>query len=301
MSSKPTVITDLPANRGMTFTLERRCGSGLADRLPSVVEALDEQARHAYMQLRSQSADMACCIFLGQLHNHSGVLYHRLLADHLQEPLPIVYDPTVGDTIKKWSRDYRHFRTACLSIDRPEDIRVFFESLGLGTADVDLLVYPDTEKILGIGDWDVSGTDISIEKLAVYTVIAGIHPARAVAINLDYDTDNQQLLDGPTCLGNRRPRVRGERYDVFIAEYLRVTSELFPQALLHFEDFRSSSACRILERYRGTYRISNDGMQGTGAIVAVAVISGMKMTDTSFTDQQLAVYDAGTVGTGMAN
>ena len=301
MSDKPAVITDPLTNRGTAFTLEQRRELGLIGRLPSAVETLDEQARRAYTQLRSQSTDMARYIFLDQLHNRNEVLYYRLLVDHLQELLPVVYDPTVGDAIKEWSRDYRRSRAVYLSIDRPEDIRVSFESLGLGAADVDLLVCSDAEEILGIGDWGVNGTDISVGKLAVYTAAAGIHPARAIAINLDCGTDNQQLLDDPAYLGNRHPRVRGERYDAFIAEYLRVASELFPQALLHFEDFGPSNARRILERYRGTYRIFNDDMQGTGAIVTAAVISGMKVTGTSFADQRLVVYGAGTAGTGMAD
>ena len=301
MSDKPAVITNPLTNRGTAFTLEQRRELGLIGRLPSAVETLDEQARRAYMQLRSQSTDMARYIFLDQLHNRNEVLYYRLLVDHLQELLPVVYDPTVGDAIKEWSRDYRRSRAVYLSIDRPEDIRVSFESLGLGAADVDLLVCSDAEEILGIGDWGVNGTDISVGKLAVYTAAAGIHPARAIAINLDCGTDNQQLLDDPAYLGNRHPRVRGERYDAFIAEYLRVASELFPQALLHFEDFGPSNARRILERYRGTYRIFNDDMQGTGAIVTAAVISGMKVTGTSFADQRLVVYGAGTAGTGMAD
>ena len=301
MSDKPAVITNPLTNRGTAFTLEQRRELGLIGRLPSAVETLDEQARRAYTQLRSQSTDMARYIFLDQLHNRNEVLYYRLLVDHLQELLPVVYDPTVGDAIKEWSRDYRRSRAVYLSIDRPEDIRVSFESLGLGAADVDLLVCSDAEEILGIGDWGVNGTDISVGKLAVYTAAAGIHPARAIAINLDCGTDNQQLLDDPAYLGNRHPRVRGERYDAFIAEYLRVASELFPQALLHFEDFGPSNARRILERYRGTYRIFNDDMQGTGAIVTAAVISGMKVTGTSFADQRLVVYGAGTAGTGMAD
>ena len=301
MPDKPAVITDPLTNRGTAFTFEQRRELGLIGRLPSAVETLDEQARRAYTQLRSQSTDMARYIFLDQLHNRNEVLYYRLLVDHLQELLPVVYDPTVGDAIKEWSRDYRRSRAVYLSIDRPEDIRVSFESLGLGAADVDLLVCSDAEEILGIGDWGVNGTDISVGKLAVYTAAAGIHPARAIAINLDCGTDNQQLLDDPAYLGNRHPRVRGERYDAFIAEYLRVASELFPQALLHFEDFGPSNARRILERYRGTYRIFNDDMQGTGAIVTAAVISGMKVTGTSFADQRLVVYGAGTAGTGMAD
>ena len=209
MSDKPAIMTNPLTNRGTAFTLEQRRELGLIGRLPSAVETLGEQADRAYDQLRSHPTDLARYIFLDQLHNRNEVLYYRLLVDHLQELLPVVYDPTVGEAIKKWSRDYRRSRAIYLSIDRPEDIRVSFESLGLGATDVDLVVCSDAEEILGIGDWGVNGTDISVGKLAVYTAAAGIYPARAIAVNLDCGTDNQQLLDDPAYLGNRHPRIRG--------------------------------------------------------------------------------------------
>ena len=188
-----------------------------------------------------------------------------------------------------------------LSIDRIEDVRPSFEALGLGPDDVDLLVVSDAEEILGIGDWGVNGTDISVGKLAVYTAAAGIHPGRTIAVNLDCGTDNEALLNDPAYLGERHARVRGARYDELINEYLSVAAELFPRALLHFEDFGPSNARRILLTNREKYRIFNDDMQGTGAIVIAAVISGMKVAGQGFADQRLVVYGAGTAGTGMAD
>ena len=188
-----------------------------------------------------------------------------------------------------------------LSVDRIEDVRPSLEGLGLGPDDVDLLVVSDAEEILGIGDWGINGTDISVGKLAVYTAAAGIHPERAIAVNLDCGTDNEALLNDPTYLGNRHARVRGQRYDELIDEYLSVAAELFPHALLHFEDFGPSNARRILLANREKYRIFNDDMQGTGAIVIAAVVSGMRVTGQSFADQRLLVYGAGTAGTGMAD
>ena len=140
------------------------------------------------------------------------------------------------------------------------------------------MVVSDAEEILGIGDWGVNGTDISVGKLAVYTAAAGIDPARVIAVNLDVGTDNEALLNDPAYLGNRHARVRSEKYDALIAEYLKVASELYPQALLHFEDFGPANARRILVENREKYRIFNDDMQGTGAIVMAAVISGLKVT-----------------------
>lgn len=171
----------------------------------------------------------------------------------------------------------------------------------MGANDVDLIVVSDAEEILGIGDWGVNGTDISVGKLAVYTAAAGIHPSRTIAVNLDVGTDNEALLNDPTYLGNRHARVRGERYDALIANYLKTAAEMFPNALLHFEDFGPSNARRILVENRRQYRIFNDDMQGTGAIVMAAVFSGLKVTKQTFAEQRLVVYGAGTAGTGMAD
>ncbi|MDO5627716.1 MAG: NAD-dependent malic enzyme [Mobilicoccus sp.] len=301
MSSNPTAITDPLTNKGTAFTPQERRDLGLIGRLPSAVETLDQQAARSYAQLQSYDTDLQKYIYLDQLHSRNEVLYYKLLTDHMAELLPVVYDPTVGEAIKKWSRDYRRTRAVYLSIDRPEDIEASFDGLGLGPDDVDLVVCSDAEEILGIGDWGVNGTDISVGKLAVYTAAAGIHPARTIAVNLDCGTNNEALLNDPAYLGNRHSRVRGKAYDEFISSYLTVAAKKFPNALLHFEDFGPSNARRILVDNADTYRIFNDDMQGTGAIVMAAVISGMKVTKQTFADQRLVVYGAGTAGTGMAD
>lgn len=301
MPAKPTVVTNPLTNRGTAFTIEERRRLGLIGRFPSAVETLDQQAARTYRQLCGFEEDMDKYVFLDQLHDRNETLYYRILTDHLTELLPVVYDPTVGEAIKKWSREYRRSRAVYLSIDRIEDVRPSFEALGLGPDDVDLLVVSDAEEILGIGDWGVNGTDISVGKLAVYTAAAGIHPGRTIAVNLDCGTDNEALLNDPAYLGERHARVRGARYDELINEYLSVAAELFPRALLHFEDFGPSNARRILLTNREKYRIFNDDMQGTGAIVIAAVISGMKVAGQGFADQHLVVYGAGTAGTGMAD
>ena len=301
MPAKPTVVTNPLTNRGTAFTIEERRRLGLIGRFPSAVETLDQQAARTYRQLCGFEEDMDKYVFLDQLHDRNETLYYRILTDHLTELLPVVYDPTVGEAIKKWSREYRRSRAVYLSIDRIEDVRPSFEALGLGPDDVDLLVVSDAEEILGIGDWGVNGTDISVGKLAVYTAAAGIHPGRTIAVNLDCGTDNEALLNDPSYLGERHARVRGKRYDALVEEYLSVAAELFPRALLHFEDFGPSNARRILLTNREKYRIFNDDMQGTGAIVIAAVVSGMKVTGQSFADQRLVVYGAGTAGTGMAD
>lgn len=301
MSYTPDILKNPLTNKGTAFTQEERQKYGLIGRLPAAVETLEQQAARAYQQLSAYEKDIEKYIFLDQLHNRNEVLYYRLLTDHLAEMLPIVYDPTVGEAIKKWSRDYRRSRAVYLDINHLENIRASFESLGLGADDVDLIVVSDAEEILGIGDWGVNGTDISVGKLAVYTAAAGIDPARVIAVNLDVGTDNENLLNDPTYLGNRHARVRGERYDQLINDYLKIATEMFPNALLHFEDFGPSNARRILEANRDKYRLFNDDVQGTGAIVMAALFSALKVTKQNFAEQRLVVYGAGTAGTGIAD
>lgn len=295
------ILNNPLTNKDTAFSFEERAKYGLIGRLPNVVETLEQQAKRAYQQFSQYEKNLEKYIFLDQLHNRNETLYYKLLVDHLAEMLPVVYDPTVGEAIRKWSRDYRRSRAIYLSIDRPQDIQAALSNTGLGKDDVDLLVVSDAEAILGIGDWGINGTDISVGKLAVYSAAAGIDPSRALAINLDVGTDNELLLNDPSYLGNRHARVRGQRYDDFIEQYLAVAAELYPNALLHFEDFGAGNARRILVNHREKYRIFNDDMQGTGAIVMSAVISGLKVTKQSFAEQRLVVYGAGTAGTGMAD
>lgn len=162
MPAKPQIIADPLTNRGTAFTVEERRRLGLLGRLPSAVETLDQQAARAYKQVCRLDDDLDKYIYLEQLHDRNEVLYYKVIIDHLAEMLPIVYDPTIGEAIKKWSADYRRSRAIYLSVDRIEDVRPTFEGLGLGPDDVDLLVVSDAEQILGIGDWGVNGTDISV-------------------------------------------------------------------------------------------------------------------------------------------
>lgn len=301
MDKAQRILRDPTVNKGTAFTAAERSSLGLTGRLPSAVESLDQQATRSYAQLQQQPSDLAKYLYLDALHERNEVLYFRVLADHLAELMPIVYDPTIGEAIEQWSQDYRQSRAVYLSIDHIDDIAAAFATLELGPEEVDLIVCSDAEEILGIGDWGVNGTDISVGKLAVYTAAAGIDPRRVIPVNLDVGTNNETLLNDPSYLGNRHSRVRGEKYDTFISAYLETAKSLFPQALLHFEDFGPSNARRILVGNADEYRIFNDDMQGTGAIVMAAVISGMKVTGQTFKDQRLVVFGAGTAGTGMAD
>jgi malate dehydrogenase (oxaloacetate-decarboxylating) len=299
--AEPAVLNDPLRNRGVAFTLAERETLGLTGRLPSGVLTLDEQAQRAWQQLQAQGDDLAKNVFMEQLHDRNEVLYYRVLLDHLAELLPVVYDPTVGDAIERYSHEYRRPRGIYLSIDRPDDIETAFGTLGLGPGDVDLIVCTDAEEILGIGDWGVGGIAISVGKLAVYTAAAGIDPRRVIPVSLDVGTDNEGLLNDPLYLGNRHARVRGERYDAFIEKYLQTASRLFPDALLHFEDFGANNARRILVAYRDKYRIFNDDMQGTGAVVMAGLFNALKVTRSRWRDQRVVILGGGTAGVGIAD
>ena len=299
--AEPAVLNDPLRNRGVAFTLAERAELGLTGRLPSGVLTLEEQARRVWQQLQAQGDDLAKNVYLEQLHDRNEVLYYRVLLDHLAELLPVVYDPTVGDAIERYSHEYRRPRGIYLSIDRPDDIQGAFGTLGLGPSDVDLIVCTDAEEILGIGDWGVGGIAISVGKLAVYTAAAGIDPRRVIPVSLDVGTDNEGLLNDPLYLGNRHARVRGQAYDAFIARYLETVSSLYPGALLHFEDFGAGNARRILVRYRDQYRIFNDDMQGTGAVVMAGLFNALKVTGTRWRDQRVVILGGGTAGVGIAD
>jgi malate dehydrogenase (oxaloacetate-decarboxylating) len=188
-----------------------------------------------------------------------------------------------------------------LSIDRPHDVRRSFEALQLHPDEVDLVVVTDAEEILGIGDWGVQGIQISVGKLAVYTAAAGLHPGRCLPVVMDVGTDNENLLNDPLYLGVRHARVRGKQYDTFIETYLETVADLYPNALLHFEDFGPGNARRILETHGDRYRMFNDDMQGTGAITLAAAVSALKITGEPFRDQRVVVFGAGTAGVGIAD
>jgi malate dehydrogenase (oxaloacetate-decarboxylating) len=295
------VLTDPRLNRGTAFTVEERQALGLEGLLPAAVLSLEQQANRSYDQYLAQPTDIAKNDFLAALHDRNEVLYYRLLAEHLTEMLPVVYDPVVAQAIERYSHEFQRPNGVYLSVDDVDGVERAFRNYGLGADDVDLLVATDAEEILGIGDWGANGMGISIGKLAVYTAAAGIHPDRVIPVMLDVGTNRESLLNDPLYVGNRRSRVRGERYDQLIAAYIETASRLFPSALLHFEDFGPSNARRILNEYRDTARIFNDDMQGTGAITLAAILSGMRVGGSRPREQRVVIFGAGTAGVGIAD
>lgn len=288
-------------NKGVAFTQEEREELGLTGLLPPAVLTLDEQARRAYEQFSSQPSDLHKNVTISALHDRNEVLFYRVLTDHLSEMLPIVYTPTVGLAIQRYSNEYRRPRGVYLSINDVSGIEQAFENFRSSVEDIDLIVITDGEGILGIGDWGVGGINIAIGKLAVYTAAAGIDPGRVMPVILDVGTDREELLNNPFYIGNRHPRIRDERYDAFIEQFVSTASRMFPHALLHWEDFSSKNARNILEKYRDKVCTFNDDIQGTGAVSLAAVLAAVQASGIPLREHRVVVFGAGTAGIGIAD
>ena len=288
-------------NRGVAFTQEEREALGLVGLLPPGHRPMEDQVRRVYRQYLRQPDNLAKSLYLTHMRDRNEVLYYRLLAEHIEEMLPIVYTPTIGDVIQEYSQWYQRPRGVYLTIDHPENIETYLKNYGLKSDEVDLVVVTDSEGILGIGDQGVGGVAITTGKLAVYTAAAGIHPRRCVPVVLDVGTDNLKLLNSDHYVGERHARVRGERYDEFIDQFVKAVQRLYPNAMLHFEDFAAGNAHRLLEKYRGEMCAFNDDIQGTASVVLAAVLSAVHRTGGRIQDQRVVVYGAGSAGIGIAN
>src|ERR1700722_9894044 len=289
-------------NRGTAFTAAEREQLGLTGLLPDRVSTIEGQLQRVYGQFLAQPDDLAKNLYLANLRDRNEVLFYRLLTEHVQEMLPIVYTPTIGTAIEQFSRVYGgRPRGVHLSVHHPDQVEKAFRNYGLGPDDVDLIAATDSEGILGIGDWGVGGIQIAIGKLAVYVAAAGLHPRRIIPVVLDAGTDNPALLAEEMYPGNRHPRVRGERYDELIDSYVKVATRMFPNALLHWEDFGAGNAHRILAKYAGSYLTFNDDIQGTAAVVLAAALGAVRAAGSRVRDQRVVIHGAGTAGIGIAD
>jgi malate dehydrogenase (oxaloacetate-decarboxylating) len=295
------VLNSPQLNKGTAFTAEERTELGLTGLLPPEISTLDVQVTSAYTQYGRLTDALSKNIFLTALHDRNEVLFYKLFSGHLREMIPIVNDHTVGMAVEHYHHECRRPRGVYLSIDHPESIEKSFENLCAAPEDVDLIIATDAEQILGLGDWGVGGIEVSIGKLAIYTAAGGVDPTRAIPVMLDVGTNRESLLTDPTYIGNRHPRVRGDRYDAFIEEYVKVVTKLFPHALLQWEDFAPGNARRILEKFRDRVCTFSDDMQGTGAITLAAAISAVRVCGTMLRNQRVVIFGAGTAGIGIAD
>lgn len=296
------VLHDPALNKGTAFTLAERKALELDGLLPPVVTMeFEPQLERAYAAYRAAPTNLAKHIYMWRLHDENETLFYNLLQHHLMEIMPVVYDPVVGEAIEHYSEVMANPRGLFLSIDEVDRIEEKLAAWGAGPEDVDLLVASDAEEILGIGDWGSNGIDISVGKLAVYTAAAGVDPHRVIPVVLDVGTNNERLLNDTSYIGYRHSRVRGKAYDDFIDAYVTAARKLFPKAYLHWEDFGSTNARRILDRYRDGFATFNDDIQGTGAIVLAGLLNAVEVTGQSWKEQRVVILGAGTAGCGIAD
>lgn len=288
-------------NRGTAFSDSERGALGLTGLLPQRAIDIGTQLRRVYAQYLRQPTPLDKHVFLANLRDRNEVLFYRLLTDHISEMLPIVYTPTIGTAIERFSHEFRRPRGLYLSVDHIDQVPAAFANLHLDADDVDLIVATDGEGILGIGDWGVGGAQIAVGKLAVYTAAAGIHPSRVIPVMLDAGTDNLELLNDELYLGNRHARVRGERYDALVEAFVTEAGNFFPHAMLHWEDLGASNARRVLRKYADRCCTFNDDMQGTAAVVLAAALAAMREAGTKMRDQRVIIHGAGTAGIGIAD
>ena len=288
-------------NKGTAFTKEERAKYGITGMLPSTVQTLEQQSVQAYGQYLSKQTGLEKRIFLMNLFNTNRTLFYKLMGEHLVEFMPVVYDPVVADSIEQYNEIFLKPQDAAfLSIDEPENIKASLKNAADGR-DIRLIVVTDAEGILGMGDWGVNGVDIAIGKLMVYTAAAGINPAQVLPVSIDAGTNNEELLNNPLYLGNRHARVEGETYYEFIDQFVQSATELFPELLLHWEDFGRGNAATILEKYEDKITTFNDDIQGTGIVVLAGVLGGLNISGEQLKDQTILTFGAGTAGVGIAN
>ena len=288
-------------NKGTAFTQEERQELGLVGLLPPYVQTLEEQAAQTYAHMHQKANDLEKRLFLMEIFNTNRTLFYYLFSQHLEEFNPIVYDPTIADTIENYSELFVDPQYAAyLDINHPENIEATLKNAA-GDRDIRLIVVTDAEGILGIGDWGTNGVDISVGKLMVYTGAAGIDPASVLPLVIDAGTNRQSLLDDPNYLGNRHERVRGDRYYAFIDQFVETAERLFPKLYLHWEDFGRGNAANILNKYKTQIPTFNDDIQGTGIVTLGGVFAAMDIAGEKLTDQVYLCYGGGSAGCGIAS
>ena len=298
---KHSILNDPFLNKGTAFTQEERKELDLIGLLPPYIQTIEEQAAQTYAQMQTKVNDLEKRLFLMEIFNTNRTLFYYLFSQHLEEFNPIVYDPTIADTIEGYSDLFVEPQYAgYLDINHPENIEETLKNAA-DNRDIRLIVVTDAEGILGIGDWGVNGVDISVGKLMVYTGAAGIDPSMVLPLVIDAGTNREELRNNPNYLGNRHERVRGEQYYEFIDQFVQTAERLFPKLYLHWEDFGRMNAANILEKYRKNIPTFNDDIQGTGIVTLGGIFGAMDITGEKLVDQVYLCYGGGTAGAGIAS
>ncbi|WP_329599428.1 NAD-dependent malic enzyme [Streptomyces pseudovenezuelae] len=293
------LLADPLLNKGTAFSSEERAELGLEGLLPPAIQTLGEQTRRAYEAFLGYDKPLNRHIYLRQLQDTNEVLFYGLLTRHLEEMLPVVYTPTVGEACRRFSEIYRRPRGLFLTYEDRHRYREILRNRPGG--EVDVIVVTDGQRILGLGDQGVGGMGIPIGKLSLYTAIGGVHPARTLPILLDVGTDNEELLANEHYLGRRRHRVSGEAYDEMIEAFVSAVEAELPGTLLQWEDFATAHARPILSRYQDRLLTFNDDIQGTAAVALGALTTATKVAGTALTDHRIVVLGAGSAAIGVAD
>lgn len=295
----PALLNDPLLNKGTAFSAEERRTFELEGLIPHQITDHRRQVQRAYDHIRSKSAEpINAYIAMASLQDRNETLFYQVLAEHVDELLPIVYTPTVGAAAVAFSHLYRRGRGLWIT---PEHRGHIYEILGHARCDdVRLIVATDNERILGLGDQGAGGMVIPVGKLALYTLGAGIHPAFTLPVSLDVGTDNTELLEDELYVGWPHPRLRGGEYDSLVDEFVEAVSRRWPAAILQFEDFKKGNAFRLLDRYRSHLPSFNDDIQGTGAVVVAGLLAASRATGVDLTDQRVLLVGAGAAGIGIA-
>lgn len=293
------LLDDPLLNKSSAFPEEERRELGLMGLLPHHVSTIEEQLERVYENYQRKDRDIERYIFLAALQDRNETLFYRLLQEHVTQMMPIIYTPTVGEGCRQYSHVFR--RPRGLYISYPYRNQILSLLCNAPAEVVEVIVVTDGERILGLGDLGVGGMGIPVGKLSLYTLCAGIHPARTLPILLDVGTDNLELLNDPLYLGWRHERVRGKDYDDFIDAFVTAVEQKFPHVLLQWEDFSKHNAPRILERYRDRLCTFNDDIQGTGAVTVAGLLAATKVTQRKLSEQRIVILGAGAAAIGICD
>ena len=287
-------------NKGTAFTMKERQELGLIGLLPPTVQTIEEQAEQTYEQYLTKPSDLEKRHFLMEIFNTNRTLFYYLFNKHIVEFNPVVYDPTIADTIENYSHLFVDPQYAAyLDINHPENITETLKNAA-GDREIRLIVVTDAEGILGIGDWGTQGVDISVGKLMIYTAAAGIDPASVLPVVIDAGTNRKELLEDHLYLGNHQERIYGDQYYSFVDQFVETAESIFPKLYLHWEDFGRSNAATILNNYKTKIPTFNDDIQGTGIVVLGGIFGSLDITGEKLTDQVYLCYGGGSAGAGIA-
>lgn len=293
------ILLEFPLlNKGSAFSVEERNEFNLRGLLPEAVETIEEQAQRAWRQFQDFKSDIDKHIYLRNIQDTNETLFYRLLDNHLEEMMPIIYTPTVGAACEHFSEIYRRARGVFIAYPNRGNIEDMLQNAT--KQNVKVIVVTDGERILGLGDQGIGGMGIPIGKLSLYTACGGISPAYTLPVVLDVGTNNQQLLNDPLYMGWRHPRITGEEYDNFINEFIQAVKSRWPHVLLQFEDFAQKNAMPLLERYRDEVCCFNDDIQGTAAVTLGTLIAASQAAGSTLSEQKVVFLGAGSAGCGIA-